>query len=59
MNEVFDSIENALEYVKGYCNKHKTCEGRDGNCCRLYDPTTKLCLFYNSPVPCDWEIERG
>lgn len=51
-----ESIEEAMQYLKGYCNKHPTCEGRSGCGCRLYSSATKQCFLYNSPIPADWEI---
>lgn len=52
-----DSLKDAMEYIKGYCEKHKCC-----NTCRLYrteDNATKGlvgCVLQFEEPPCDWEV---
>lgn len=48
-----NSIEEAMEYIKGYCNKHKNCEDN----CRLYDGYSQ-CFLTDATIPCDWEITK-
>lgn len=43
------TLAKALEFVSGYCNKHKRCE--DG--CKLYQEDG--CMLLQSYAPCDWE----
>ena len=47
-------LEDAMEYIKGYCSKHKKCKDN----CRLYNVNTNQCFLYDDAVPCDWIIER-
>lgn len=51
------NVEECLEYIKGYCNKHKKCD-EIGAECRLYDKTMKQCFLCGGSLPCDWEIEK-
>lgn len=48
----FAGIETAIEYIKGYCNKHLNCSER----CRLYDTEDGCCMFFDGSAgtPCDW-----
>lgn len=43
-------IEKAIEYIKGYCDKHSSCEK-----CRLYSDDNK-CIVQD--IPCDWECKE-
>lgn len=45
------TIENALDRIAGYCEKHERCESG----CRLWDTETNTCLVrhFEGP-PCDW-----
>lgn len=54
--EEFTCIEDAMQYIKGYCNKHKSCEQEGKYPCRLYDPARKECFLYAGVVPGDWNI---
>lgn len=36
VNKMPESVEAAMEYIKGYCLKHPYCEN-NGNVCRLYE----------------------
>lgn len=51
------SIEEAMEFIKGYCNKHTSCTNKNGNC-RLWDENSGCCFLGNEIVPCDWQIEK-
>lgn len=53
---MFDSIEKALKYIRGYCNKHGECKE---NYCRLYNPETGQCFICDGAIPGDWEIDSG
>lgn len=48
----FEGIEAAIDYVKGYCDKHQNCSER----CRLYDTEDGCCVFFDggAGTPCDW-----
>lgn len=48
------SLEDAMEYIKGYCSKHKYCEQN----CRLYNEETDKCFISDDAVPCDWVIDK-
>ena len=52
----FEGIETAIDYIKGYCNKHQNCSER----CRLYDAGDGACMFYDAiaGTPCDWEMPK-
>lgn len=52
----FEGIETAIDYIKGYCNKHLNCNER----CRLYDTEDGCCMFFDGCVgtPCDWEMPK-
>lgn len=39
-----ESVEAAMEYIKGYCLKHPYCEN-NGNVCRLYEKATGRCFL--------------
>ena len=52
-----ENIEECMEYIKGYCNKHAQCD-KIGAECRLYDRYTKQCFITSGSPPCDWEIEK-
>lgn len=45
------SLKEAVEVIKGYCEKHKNCE--DSNC-KFYFPGIGCSLMWEVP-PCDWE----
>ena len=45
------SIEAAVNYIKGYCNKHESCEN-----CRLYNGSACYLKTENNGVPCDWNF---
>lgn len=52
----FKGIEAAIDYIKGYCNKHPNCVR-----CRLCDTENDRCMFYDAyeaGVPCDWELPK-
>ena len=49
-----ENLEDAMEYIKGYCSKHKKCKDN----CRLYNVNTNQCFLYDDTVPCDWIVER-
>ena len=49
-----DSLEEAMIYIKGYCNKHSECEPY----CRLFNSNTKQCFLADGAIPADWEIEK-
>ena len=46
------SVKEALEILKGYCEKHKNCKDYG---CKLHDPETGCVLMHEVP-PCDWEV---
>lgn len=50
------TVETAIDYIKGYCNKHQNCSER----CRLYDTEGGACMFYDAyaGTPCDWEMPK-
>lgn len=48
-----ENLEDAMEYIKGYCSKHRTCD-KDG--CRLYNNDTRQCFLYDDAIPCDWVV---
>lgn len=52
------SIDAAVSYIKGYCNKHPNCSER----CRLYDIEGEHCMFFDTygilGLPCDWEMPK-
>lgn len=52
----FVTVEMAIEYIKGYCNKHQNCDER----CRLYDTEDGACMFYDAyaGTPCDWDLPK-
>ena len=53
----FKDVETAIDYIKGYCNKHPNC----GEHCRLYDAEDERCMFcdaYEAGVPCDWKLPK-
>ena len=43
-------LEKAIEYIKGYCNKHDNCKN-----CKLIINETGYCILENK-VPCDWNV---
>ena len=45
------TLKKALEYLKGYCNKHPFCDH-----CKLYHDDG--CVFYNKVPPVDWDVEK-
>ncbi len=49
-----ESLEDAMEYIKGYCSKHKYCEQN----CRLYNEETGQCFISDDAIPCDWVIDK-
>lgn len=51
------SIEEAMEFIKGYCTKHTSCTNKTSNC-RLWDEVAGCCFLGNETVPCDWQIEK-
>ena len=53
-----ESIEEAMEYIKGYCMKHPYCD-INGNVCRLYEKNTGRCFLCSDIIPADWEIDNG
>ena len=42
-------LEKAIEYIRGFCNKHDECEK-----CRLQDKETQICRLKDA-IPCEWE----
>ena len=44
------SIDNALQVLIGYCNKHAKCDN-----CRFYNKDSTECMFGLGYVPCDWQ----
>lgn len=49
-------LREALEYIKGYCEKHKCC-----NTCKLYRTEADAsgmsgCKLQFETPPCDWEV---
>lgn len=46
-------VVEAIEYIKGYCDKHTRCE----DYCRLFNHETNQCFFLDCSVPCDWAVE--
>ena len=50
--QVFKSLDAAIDYIKGYCDKHPNCNER----CRLYDTEDGCCMFFDGSAgtPCDW-----
>lgn len=51
---MFNSIEKALKYIKGYCNKHEECKE---SCCRLYNSETDQCFICDGGIPGDWSFD--
>ena len=49
-----DSLEDAMLYIKGYCNKHAECK----QYCRLYNPNTDQCFISDGSIPADWIIVK-
>lgn len=58
VNKMPESVEAAMEYIKGYCLKHQYCE-KNGSVCRLYDKDAGCCFLFSNIVPGDWEIDNG
>ena len=52
-----ESVEEAMEYIKGYCLKHFYCEHREDTC-RFFDKDERNCSL-GSIIPADWEIDGG
>lgn len=52
--EEITCIEDAIQYIKGYCNKHIECSSEGMTPCRLYDEKNGCCFLYNQVVPADW-----
>lgn len=50
-----ESLEDAMQYIKGYCAKHSDCKETN---CRLYNEETKQCFINDDTIPCDWEIDK-
>lgn len=46
-----DRVYEAIETIKGYCAKNKTCK----TCGFKSEETT--CMFYADIPPCDWNVE--
>ena len=42
-------IDKAIEYIRGYCQKHDNCDG-----CKL-ECNKSGCDFRNWSIPADWE----
>lgn len=47
------SLEEAMVYIKGYCNKHEECQPF----CRLFNENTNQCFLADGAIPADWHIE--
>lgn len=45
-------LEKAIEYIKGYCNKHVDCDK-----CKLKVIETGFCKLEDK-VPCDWDVTK-
>lgn len=58
VNKMPESVEAAMEYIKGYCLKHPYCE-KNGNTYRLYEKATGRCFMCSDIIPADWEIDNG
>ena len=43
-------LEKAMEYIKGYCNKHNNCKN-----CKLITQETGYCRLEDK-VPCYWNV---
>lgn len=56
--EEFTCIEDAMQYIKGYCNKHTECVPKITTPCRLYDEGTGGCFLCNQVIPADWVIRQ-
>lgn len=56
--EEFSCIEDAMQYIKGYCNKHAYCAPKGTASCRLYDEETGGCFLCNQVIPADWVISQ-
>ena len=50
-------IEDAMQYIKGYCNKHIECAPEGTASCRLYDEENGCCFLCNQVIPADWTID--
>lgn len=54
----FFAIDAAIDYIKGYCNKHPNCS----KLCRLYDIEGEHCMFFDTygilGLPCDWKMPK-
>lgn len=48
-----NSIEKALEYIKGYCNKHIDCDT-----CKLGDRDCICVLRNQEEPPADWNVNK-
>ena len=48
-----NSIKKALEYIKGYCNKHYDCDS-----CKLADKIEQCFLRNQNEPPADWDIDK-
>lgn len=53
-----ESVEEAVEYIKGYCLKHLYCEHREDTC-RFFNKDAGNCLLCSDIIPADWEIDNG
>lgn len=49
-----ESLEDAMDYIAGYCRKHKHCD----EYCRLFNSETGQCFLYDDQPPCDWIITK-
>ncbi len=47
-----NNLEEAMKYIKGYCNKHTECEPF----CKLFNPNTNQCFLADGSIPADWHI---
>lgn len=46
------NIKQALEYIKGYCEKHTFCAD-----CPLFQDEDNCC-FADLIIPCDWNVDE-
>ena len=53
---MIDSIEKAMNYLKGYCHKHPECYTGTYEC-RLYNRDLKRCFLCTETIPADWMWE--
>ena len=51
--ERMNNIKKALEYIKGYCNKHYDCDS-----CKLADKNECCFLREQNEPPADWDINK-